>query len=110
MACGAQACRLTIKDLPLMLNECASARRDPKETSSGLERHEVPHFGEIRVLILHSDPFIAAGLDAVLSKRRDLKIVTPRPVSEVARVDRQSAEADVVIADYESGLRLINTI
>src|SRR5262249_30100050 len=56
---------------------------------------------------LHSDPLIAAGLDAVLSKRRDLKIVTTQPGGEVARAD--GAEADVVIADYESGLRLGNT-
>jgi len=90
-----------------MLNECASTCRDPKETSTGLDRHEVPYFGEIRVRILHSDPLIAAGLDAVLSKRRDLKIVTPQPGGEVARAD--GAEADVVIADYESGLRLGNT-
>jgi DNA-binding NarL/FixJ family response regulator len=90
-----------------MLKECASARRDPKESSTGLDGHEAPHFGEIRVLILHSDPFIAAGVDSVLSKRRDLKIVTARPGKEVAR--EGGAEADVVIADYASGLRLSNT-
>src|SRR5262249_3037083 len=65
-----------------------------------------PHLREIRVLILHSDPFIAAGLDAVLRKRRDLKVITARPGRSWEVVRPQSAETDVVIADYDSGLRL----
>jgi DNA-binding NarL/FixJ family response regulator len=92
-----------------MLNECISVCRDPKETSTSLNRHELPHMAEIRILILHSDPFIAAGLEAVLSKRSDLKVVTPRPGSVTSRLDGQSAEADVVIADYDSGLRFSDT-
>jgi len=47
----------------------------------------------------------------VLSERRDLKVVTPRPGRnrDVVHADGQSVGADVVIADYESGLRLINS-
>jgi DNA-binding NarL/FixJ family response regulator len=52
----------------------------------------------IRVLIAHGDPLISAGLAATLDRLRDFEAVTgaARP-----------AAADVVIADYESGLRLI---
>jgi DNA-binding NarL/FixJ family response regulator len=52
----------------------------------------------IRVLIAHSDPLISAGLAATLSRLRDFETVTggARPPA-----------ADVVIADYESGLQLI---
>jgi DNA-binding NarL/FixJ family response regulator len=92
-----------------MLDDCASVRRDPKETSTCLNGHDVPHSGEIGVLISHSDPFIAAGLEAVLRKRRDLKILIRRPGTDVALPDEKSAKADVVIADYESGLRLSET-
>ena len=93
-----------------MLTDRASIyRNSPKETSTCLNGHEVPRFADIGVLIFHSDPFIAAGLEAVLRKRRDLKILIPRPGADVARGDEESAKADVVIADYESGLRLIET-
>jgi two-component system NarL family response regulator len=52
----------------------------------------------IKVLIAHSDPLIAAGLESTLGRTREFEMVvggTRPPV------------ADVVIADYESGLRLI---
>ena len=52
----------------------------------------------IRVLIAHSDPLISAGLAATLSRLRDFETATG--------TGRQPA-ADVVIADYESGLSLI---
>lgn len=94
-----------------MLTERASICRNfPKETATRLNGPDVPHSGEIRVLISHSDPLISAGLEAVLQKRRDLKVVPPRFGSEFGReIDGESAEADVVIADYESALRLSET-
>jgi len=94
-----------------MLTDRASiCRNSPKETSTRLNGPGVPHSGEIRVLISHSDPLISAGLEVVLQKRGDLKVVFPRFGSEFAReMDGESAEADVVIADYESGLRLSET-
>jgi DNA-binding NarL/FixJ family response regulator len=52
----------------------------------------------IRVLIAHSDPLISAGLAATISRVRDLETVNSS--------GRQTL-ADVVVADYESGLRLI---
>jgi two-component system NarL family response regulator len=52
----------------------------------------------IRVLIAHGDALIAAGLAATLSRQRDFETATGGACQPVA---------DVVIADYESGLRLI---
>jgi DNA-binding NarL/FixJ family response regulator len=79
----------------------------PQETATRLHGPDVPRSGEIRVLISHSDALISAGLEAVLQKRRGLKVVFPRFASEFAHdIDSESAEADVVIADYESALRL----
>jgi DNA-binding NarL/FixJ family response regulator len=52
----------------------------------------------IRVLIAHGDPLIAAGLAATLSRLRDFETATGGA--------RQPA-VDMVIADYEAGLRLI---
>jgi DNA-binding NarL/FixJ family response regulator len=52
----------------------------------------------IRVLIAHGDPLISAGLHAILGRLRDFEVMgTPmRPVT-----------ADIVVADYDAGLRLI---
>jgi DNA-binding NarL/FixJ family response regulator len=52
----------------------------------------------IRVLIAHGDPLISAGLAATLSRLRDF---------DTACGGARQPPADVVIADYESGLRLI---
>jgi DNA-binding NarL/FixJ family response regulator len=94
-----------------MLTERASICRNfPKGTATRLNGPDVPHSGEIRVLISHSDPLISAGLEAVLQKRRGLKVVFPRFGNEFGHdIDEESAEADVVIADYESALRLSET-
>jgi DNA-binding NarL/FixJ family response regulator len=82
-------------------------RNFPNDISTRLNGSDVSHSCEIRVLISHSDPLISAGLEAVLQKRRDLRVVFPRFGSESAcETHGESAEADVVIADYESWLRL----
>jgi DNA-binding NarL/FixJ family response regulator len=52
----------------------------------------------IKVLIAHGDPLIAAGLESALGRMRDF---------EMAVGGARPPVADVVIADYESGLRLI---
>jgi hypothetical protein len=46
---------------------------------------------------------------AVLRKRRDLRILIPRSAPDGAHEDEEFAKADVVIADYELGLRLSET-
>jgi DNA-binding NarL/FixJ family response regulator len=65
-------------------------------------------FSTIKVLIAHADPLIAAGLAATLQKQRDFEAVVCRPAlqaSSLAATDLPPA--DVVVADYDSGLRLI---
>jgi two-component system NarL family response regulator len=52
----------------------------------------------IKVLIAHGDALIAAGLESALGRMRDFETVASGARPPVA---------DVVIADYESGLRLI---
>ena len=92
-----------------MLDDCATVYRGSKEISTSLIGRGAARSGDIRVHIFHSDPFIAAGLEAVLRKRCDLKILIPQAGVDVARADEQLARADIVIADYESGLRLSET-
>jgi DNA-binding NarL/FixJ family response regulator len=55
---------------------------------------------KIRVLIVHSDPLIAAGLEATLGRMREFETV-------VGGVGMRLPLADVVVTDYDSGLRLI---
>jgi DNA-binding NarL/FixJ family response regulator len=56
---------------------------------------------KIKVLIVHSDPLIAAGIEATLGRMREFETA----VGGAMRVP----PVDVVIADYDSGLRLIAT-
>ena len=55
---------------------------------------------KIKVLIVHSDPLIAAGLEATLGRMREFEIV-------VGANGLRVPPADVVVTDYDSGLRLI---
>jgi DNA-binding NarL/FixJ family response regulator len=54
---------------------------------------------KIKVLIVHSDPLIAAGLEATLARMREFEMA----VAGALRLP----PVDVVIADYDSGLRMI---
>jgi DNA-binding NarL/FixJ family response regulator len=54
---------------------------------------------KIKVLIVHSDPLIAAGLEATLARMREFEMT----VAGALRLP----PVDVVIADYDSGLRMI---
>jgi DNA-binding NarL/FixJ family response regulator len=56
---------------------------------------------KIKVLIVHSDPLIAAGIEATLGRMREFETA----VGGAMRVP----PVDVVIADYDSGLRMIAT-
>ena len=60
----------------------------------------------IKVMIAHGDPLISAGLAAVLGTRRDFELITPGPRSMPGSVVTPPS-ADVVVADYELGLRII---
>ena len=63
----------------------------------------------INVLIAHCDPLIAAGLVAVLGKRRDFKAVVCSPAATSQGMASHLSLADVVVADYDYGLRLIES-
>jgi DNA-binding NarL/FixJ family response regulator len=65
----------------------------------------------IRVRIAHSDPLIAAGLTATLERLREFELVpwdrTSAKAKVVGRLMVHPAAEHVVVADYESGMRLI---
>lgn len=76
----------------------SNAESDPTDSS------------EIAVLIAHSDPVISAGLVALLRKSGKFKVLCyrrKRPTLDPTRAPVDSA--DVVIADYDSGIRLTVT-
>jgi DNA-binding NarL/FixJ family response regulator len=68
----------------------------------------MPQPFEIKVLIAHSDPLISAGLDVTLGQRRDFKVAVCNPELTVSHSTASHfSSPDVVVADYDSGLRLI---
>jgi DNA-binding NarL/FixJ family response regulator len=63
----------------------------------------------MRVLITHSDPLIAAGLVTLLRQRPDFEVVAwGRALSSNASA-RHPPQAHVVVADYDSGSRLLES-
>lgn len=64
----------------------------------------------IRILVLHNDPFTRAGLVAIFSRYPDLEVVNVGDETFEGEAnwpfDRLYGAADVVVADYESGIRL----
>ena len=66
------------------------------------------HSPKTRVLIAHGDPLITAGLAITLNKRRDFEAYVCKPVSKLSGPRGSDLpSADVVVADYDSGMRLI---
>ena len=71
---------------------------------------DMPQPSKIKVLIAHSDPLISAGLAATL-KRRDFEIMIWSSALAPSHLPASTVPpSDVVVADYESGLRLIASI
>ena len=70
---------------------------------------EEPESGVINVLIVHCDPLISAGLATVLRKRRDFKALVCSAASTPEGMARHLSLADVVVADYDYGLRLVGS-
>jgi DNA-binding NarL/FixJ family response regulator len=81
-----------------------SSRRSDTNQGTGKPQPDV-----INVLVAHCDPLIAAGLEAVLGKRRDFKPVVCNPASTAQAMAGHLSLADVVVADYDYGLRLIES-
>jgi DNA-binding NarL/FixJ family response regulator len=68
----------------------------------------MPQPSRIKVLIAHGDPLISAGLAVTLRKRRDFETVVCSPALSASDTTAGPLPpADVVISDYDSGLRLI---
>jgi DNA-binding NarL/FixJ family response regulator len=92
------------------LSACTLSRFPAQAHTNGIgataRESELLQTSEIEVLIAHRDPLISAGLAAVLSKRA-FRVLTLRADESVAvRAGTRSVTTDVVVADYESGLRL----
>jgi DNA-binding NarL/FixJ family response regulator len=69
----------------------------------------VPKQSRMRVLVAHSDAFITAGLVSLLRKRGEFEVsVCSRALSPNATA-RHLPPAEVVVADYDSGLRLLES-
>jgi hypothetical protein len=67
----------------------------------------MPQPPRINVLVTHTDPVMAAGRVATLKKGPGFKVMVRSPEPIVAQsVDSQCTSADVIVADYDSGLRL----
>jgi DNA-binding NarL/FixJ family response regulator len=71
--------------------------------SSSPANSGMPQPSRIRVLIAHGDPLISAGLAVTLRKRGDFEAIVCSP----ALTASDMTSGDVVVADYDSGLRLI---
>lgn len=62
----------------------------------------------IKVLIAHGDPLISAGLAVTLRKWREFEALVCSPDLTVSHATTTHLPAaDVIVADYDSGLRLI---
>jgi DNA-binding NarL/FixJ family response regulator len=85
--------------------ECESANRNQDRPITFLQRGAAPITpgAEVSVMILCADPVIAAGLEAVLHEGPSFQIV---PAPEPDDLMCGSFSADVVVADYETALRL----
>jgi DNA-binding NarL/FixJ family response regulator len=63
---------------------------------------------KIKVLIAHGDPLITAGLASTLQRQRDFEAYVCKPASTLSGPKGSDLpSADVVVADYDSGMRLI---
>ena len=88
--------------------ELPNTDADPlRDIPARRESEAAPRF-RIRVLVTHCDPLISAGLAVSLREREDFEAVVCSPALTASRATRaRLPAADVVIADYESGLELL---
>jgi DNA-binding NarL/FixJ family response regulator len=69
----------------------------------------MPQKSGIKVLIAHSDPFIAAGLVTLLRRRRGFEVSVRSRALTSNSTARPVPPAQVAVADYDSGLRLLES-
>jgi DNA-binding NarL/FixJ family response regulator len=67
----------------------------------------MPEDFTVSVLIAHSDPLISAGLAAVLRAQRDFEAAVCGADFDFDLPERRSLSRRLVVADYDSALRLI---
>jgi DNA-binding NarL/FixJ family response regulator len=72
-----------------------------------IRQARAPQHARIKVLITHSDPFIAAGLVTLLRERRDFEVVVRSHVLTSNARSKRLPSSHVVVADYDSGMRLL---
>jgi DNA-binding NarL/FixJ family response regulator len=93
-----------------VLNTLSSVYCGRKATALGPDGCEALHPSQIKVLIAHSDPVISAGLAAIFRRRRDFRVVCFAIHGSVSHgTAMEFPSVDVVVADYDSGLRLTAT-
>ena len=68
-----------------------------------------PQQPRIKVLVAHSDPLIAAGLVTLLRQRRDFEVFVCSPAVTLNAKARHLPPTVAVIADYDSGLQLLES-
>jgi len=68
-----------------------------------------PQQARIKVLIAHSDPFIAAGLVTLLREQRDFEVVVRSRASTSNARSKRLPSSHIVVADYDSGMRLLES-
>lgn len=61
-------------------------------------------FNPVRVVVVHDDPVMAAGLVAVLQAAGDLRVAARAVYDALASFPFGGVDADVVVADYRTGL------
>lgn len=84
--------------------ECAYADRTQEQTVT-FRRDAAPMTpgSAVSVMILYADPIVAAGLTAVLHEHAGFRIL---PMPKPGDLECGPSPADVVLADYETALRL----
>src|SRR6202011_4805154 len=69
----------------------------------------MPQQSRMKVLIAHSDPLIAAGLVTLLQKQHDFDVSVCSGALTSNATARRLPPPHVVVADYDSGLRLLES-
>jgi two-component system NarL family response regulator len=86
--------------------------REPSFATTPEEETSMAYSDSIRVLVLHNDPVASAGLSAAFGKHSDLELVTidDEPASGRCGYPLPAGRSvDVVVADYENGIKLATT-
>lgn len=61
----------------------------------------------VQVLIVHGSPLMSAGLASALRTRQDLQVLECRSPDDVLQTVSSATTKCVVVADYESGIRVL---